>query len=569
MSDCRVDVIELATAYHHGFRILTPEQLKDLADVFIGDFLDGLTIERNPSFETWLLSQRRRFRDIYAALLEHIVQRFCTEDARLYLDRWMRLSPFDLRPHELLLTALAAEGRVREGEEHLAASIKLFSSEGMDVKPLREIWRTARAQADETFKAVSANPLAAIVPAAANQDTASNERRRASIAVMPFNDASAVAIPGGPSDALVHDIITRLAKLRSLHVIAQGTMFTLRGKQHAAEEVAQMLGVDYVVNGTFHRLGDRVSVRVELMETKTGGVAWAEGFERKAADIFTLLDDIGLRIVIAIEREIETLESNRAVLKPPGSLDAWEAHHRGLWHVYRFTRADNDQAQHFFQTAVKLDPTFARAHAGLSFTHWQSAFQRWNDRNTELELAYRTASQSMMIDDRDPTAHWALGRAVWLRGMHDQSVDELHQAIALSPNYALAYYCLAFIQAQSGDPEAAIVAADRSQELSPFDPLLFGMLASRAMALIRLGRLDEAADWAVKAARRPNAHAHILAIAALALSLAGRIEEARLQVQSIRLRYAGYNLGNFFSAFHILPANKNVYQDGAKLIGLA
>lgn len=273
--------------------------------------------------------------------------------------------------------------------------------------------------------------------------------------------------------------------------------------------------------------------------------------------------------MIAIEREIETLESNRAILKPPSSLDAWEAHHRGLWHVYRFTKADNDQAQSFFQAAVDLDPTFSRAYAGLSFTHWQNAFQGWADRDSEAELAYRSASQSMMVDDRDPTAHWALGRAVWLRGMHDQSVDELEQATALSPNFALAYYCLAFIQAQTGNPEAAIVAADRSRELSPFDPLLFGMLASRAMALIRLGRLEEAADWAVKAARRPNAHAHILAIAALALSLAGRLEEARMQVQSIRLRQAGYNLGNFFSAFHILPANRNVYQEGAKLVGLA
>jgi Flp pilus assembly protein TadD len=153
--------------------------------------------------------------------------------------------------------------------------------------------------------------------------------------------------------------------------------------------------------------------------------------------------------------------------------------------------------------------------------------------------------------------------------MHDQSVDELEQATALSPSYSLAYYCLAFIQAQSGDPEAAIVAADQSRELSPFDPLLFGMLASRALALLRLGRHDEAADWAVKAALRPNAHVHILAIASFALSLAGRVDEARMQVRSVRQRQACYNLKDFFGAFHILPADQQMYQSGAKLIGLA
>jgi TolB-like protein/Flp pilus assembly protein TadD len=562
-----VDVLRIAAAFQQGFRSLSVAQLRSLADLFVGDFLDGMTIERNPGFETWLVSQRRRFREIHTNLLEHIVQRFPHEEARPYLARWIHIAPFDLRPHELLLTALAAEGRIREGEEHLAATINLFGSEGLEGKPLRELWRTARAQADETFKPISVNPLAASLPPDADPITA--QARRASIAVMPFNDMSAIAIPGGPADALVYDIITKLAKLRSLRVIAQGTVFALRDRQHTADELAQMLGANYVVNGSFHRLGDRLAVRVELMETRTGGILWSEVFEHKVSDIFILLDDIGVRIVFAIEREVETLESNRAVLKAPSSLDAWEAHHRGLWHVYRFNKTDNEQAQHYFQSAVRLDPTFARAHAGLSFTHWQNSFQGWSDRGEAAELAYRTANDSLMIDDRDPTAHWALGRAVWLRGMHDQAVDELHQSAALSPNFALAHYCLAFIEAQTGDPEAAVIASDRARDLSPFDPLLFGMLASRSMALIRLKRYDEAADWAMKAARRPNVHALVLTIAAFALSLADRADEARSLVNSIRAKQADYNLDNFFAAFHIRAEDKLQYQQSAKLVGLA
>lgn len=567
LSDLAVDALEVAKAYQTGFRTLPPDQLRALADMFSGDFLDGLVIERNPGFETWLLSQRRRFRDMHLALLEHIVQRFSSEEVRPYLDRWIHLAPFDLRPHELLLTALAAEGRFREGEEHLSATVRLFNSEGLDTKQIRELWRTARAQADETPKPVPANPLAAALPT--EEELISPQARRASIAVMPFSDMSAAAVPGGPADALVHDIITRFAKLRSLRVIAQGTMFALKEKQHSTEEVAQLLGATYVVNGSFYRLGDRVSVRVELTETRTSSIMWADVFEQKATEIFALLDDIGLRIVFAVEREIQTLESNRAILKPPTSLDAWEAHHRGLWHVYRFTKGDNAQAQQFFRTAVDLDPTFSRAHAGLSFTHWQNSFQGWADRDGEAELAYRFASQSLMIDDRDPTAHWAMGRAVWLRGMHDQSVDELEQAASLSPNFALAYYCLAFIHAQTGDPEAAVVAADRSRDLSPFDPLLFGMLASRSLALIRLGRYDDAADWAVKAARRPNAHVQIQAIAAFALTFAGRDDEARAYVETIRLRQAGYTVNNFFKAFRIVPDMQPRYQQGAKRLALA
>lgn len=566
LSDCGVDALRISAAYQQGFRSQSVDQLRALADLFVGDFLDGMAIERNPGFETWLVSQRRKYREIHANLLEHMVQRFPHVEARPYLDRWIHLAPFDLRPHELLLTALALDGRIREGEEHLAATINLFGSEGIDSKPLREIWRTARAQADETYKPISVNPLAASQPL--ETDPTAGPARRASIAVMPFTDMSAIAIPGGPADALVYDIITKLAKLRSLRVIAQGTVFALRGRQHTADELLQLLGANYVVNGSFRRLGDQLSVHVELLETKTGGILWAEAFERRASDIFSLLDDIGVRIVFAIEREIMTLESNRAILKAPSSLDAWEAHHRGLWHVYRFNKADNEKAQHYFQTAVNLDPTFARAHAGLSFTHFQNSFQGWAHRDEEAELAYRTANDSLMIDDRDPTAHWALGRAVWLSGKQDQAVDELHQAAALSPNYALAYYCLAFIQSQTGDPEAAVIASDKSRDLSPFDPLLFAMLASRSMALIRLQKFDEAAEWALKAVRRPNSHAHVAAIAAFALALADRVDEALALVDTIRSKQAGYHLGDFFAALRIQPQDKLRYQSGAKRIGL-
>jgi tetratricopeptide (TPR) repeat protein len=104
-----------------------------------------------------------------------------------------------------------------------------------------------------------------------------------------------------------------------------------------------------------------------------------------------------------------------------------------------------------------------------------------------------------------------------LRGRHDRSVIELEQAIDLSPNFALGHYSLAFVHSQDGDPHAAISYSDQSRNLSPFDPLLFGMLGARAMALARIGRFDEAAEWGVKAAARPNAHAHIQAIAAFSL----------------------------------------------------
>ena len=110
------------------------------------------------------------------------------------------------------------------------------------------------------------------------------------------------------------------------------------------------------------------------------------------------------------------VERNRAMLKPPASLDAWEAHHRGLWHMYRFNKTDNERARQFFAQAVELDPTFARAYAGLSFAHFQNAFLGWKKSAPEIDRAFEAAGKGLMVDDRDPAAHWAMGRALWLRG---------------------------------------------------------------------------------------------------------------------------------------------------------
>jgi tetratricopeptide (TPR) repeat protein len=307
---------------------------------------------------------------------------------------------------------------------------------------------------------------------------------------------------------------------------------------------------------------------VELAETRTARIVWAEVFNQQIDDAFLVLDEIGNRIVASIASEVETIERNRAILRPPSSLDGWEAHHRGLWHMYRFSRSDNEQARHFFEMAVRLDPTFARAYAGLSFTHFQNAFQGWTKREQAIDRAFEAAGQSLMADDRDPAAHWAMGRALWLRGRHDQSLVELEQAIELSPNFALGHYTLAFVHSQAGDPEAAVSFSDHSRDLSPFDPLLFGMLGARAMALVRLGRLDEAAEWGIKAAARPNAHAHIRAIAAFSLALAGRLDEARGWLASIHKTLPGYRVDDFLTAMQFAPEGEQRFREGARRLGM-
>jgi len=572
LTGCFVDVLEVTAEAQKGIEALETGRLRYLSGLFAGDLLAALEIDRSPQFESWLVAQRRRFRAYNAAVLEHLVKKLPTDsdEALRHLERWVELTPYDGRAHTMLLEALAARGQIGECEEHLVATERLFEAEELDFSPIRNAWRAIRERGTGGSRSTQAvfaapRPVLDIAPIDAGIVTT----RRASLAVMPFADETGEAgLRGGPAGGLTHDIITRRAKLRNLFVIARGSVFALAERNVGPEDAARRLNVDYVVSGTVRRRTDRTTVTVELIEARTARIVWTETFEHKPDDAFMVLDEIGNRIVSSIAGEIETIEKNRAILKPPNSLDSWEAYHRGLWHMYRFTKEDNEQARQFFELSIRLDPTFSRPHAGLSFTHWQNAFQHWADRQKEADKAYEAAGRSLIADDHDPAAHWAMGRALWMRDRHEESLSELERAVDLSPNFALGHYALAFVHSQSGNPQAAIGSADHSRQLSPFDPLLFAMLGSKAMAYARLGQFEEAAEWAVKAAARPNAHVIILAIAAHCLALAGRMDEARVFAASVRNTHPQYSIEEFLASFRFTEDAAALFRQAAKRIGL-
>jgi DNA-binding SARP family transcriptional activator/TolB-like protein len=570
LTDCRVDALEIGAALQDS-KGPDLNRLQAIEKLFGGELLEDLQLDDSPLFVQWLGAERRRLSTAHAQLLTTIVKHVPPDsEAELeYLGKWLAVEPFERSAHEKLMTALVRRGRLREAEEHLAATIRLFELEGLEWVSIREAWRAARSEQRSVNVRVSsiAMPETKVQPASIETKAA----RRASVCVMPFLEHTT----NGPvrsqlGDGLADDIITRLAKLRVLFVIARGTAFSLGDRNVEGEEVARLLGVDYLVNGTVHRRNGRIEVRVELAETRQPRVVWSDDLDCPEGQALAGLNDLGNGIVASIAEEVESAERNRAVLKGPTSLDAWEAYHRGLWHMYRFNSADNDQAEHFFRLSAQLDPTFARAHAGLSFAHFQNAFlHRPHERRAQIDRAFAAAGQSLMADDRDPAAHWAMGRALWLKGEGKEALSELGQSVDLSPNFALGHYTVGFIHCQSGDPQTAIDSAAYSRALSPFDPLVFAMLATHALAHARLGNYEEAATWALKAAARPNAHSHIMAIAAHCLALAGRIEEGRSFITKIHTTLPQYSFADFLAGFRFADDVTVLFKRGAKRIGFA
>jgi TolB-like protein/DNA-binding SARP family transcriptional activator len=562
LSDADVDALAVERAARTGFDRIPQAELGELCDRFAGDLLDGAAIDGNPELTGWMAAQRNRYRTLHVELLRALVARTGPEETFRRLEAWLQVAPFDPQAHEVLFEALARVGRLRDGDEHLATTIRSFEAEGMEWTALRDRWQTIRS-------ATAAPRIEVAAPAPVERPV----RRRAAVAVMPFVDRSSGGSSGGApgsarlADGLTEDIIMQLARLRLLFVIARGSVYALAERGVGPQEAARVLAVDYFVSGSVQRTGDRVMLSIELVDAHSGAIVWTEAIDGVADDTLSVLDAIVKRVVAAIAEEIESEETRRAVLKAPSSLDAWEAYHRGLWHMYKFNGPDNRHAEQFFRAALDLDPTFARAHAGLSFTHFQNAFLDLTpDRARQIELAFDAANHSLSADNHDPAAHWAMGRALWLRGEHGESLSELERSIELSPNFALGHYTLGFVHSQKGDPKAAIASTNYSRQLSPFDPLQFAMLASRALAHVRLDERSEAAEWAVKATARPNAHAHILATAASCLSLAHREDEARRYVARIRLRLPTYSIEDFLRAFHFDADIERLFRSSARSI---
>ena len=213
-----------------------------------------------------------------------------------------------------------------------------------------------------------------------------------SIAVLPFLNISGDSDQEYFADGLAEDIITALSRIRHFFVLARNTTFTYKGRAVDVQAAAQDFGVKYVLEGSVRKVGNLVRISVQLIDGRTGNHIWAERYDRGLEDIFAVQDDITLSVVGTIEPEISRAEQERARVKPPGSLHAWDYHLRGLWHLWRFSRTDVIEAQVQFRRAIEIDPAFGPSYAALSFAQLQIFNQGLSDNPAaSLHDAFDTA----------------------------------------------------------------------------------------------------------------------------------------------------------------------------------
>jgi TolB-like protein/Tfp pilus assembly protein PilF len=339
----------------------------------------------------------------------------------------------------------------------------------------------------------SAVPAAPPAPAPAPPAAPPRPGDKPAIAVLPFTNMGGDPAQDFLADGLTEDIITALARLNWLFVIARHSTFVYKGRAVDIRAVARDLGVRYVLEGSVRLAGRRLRITGQLIEAETGKHIWAEKYDRVLEDLFAVKDDITERVVAAVEPHLYAEEGFRAAAREPGSIDAWGQVARALGLVNRMERRQNAEAQELLRAAVALEPRYARAHALLGWAAWWSAHCYWaQDRRAGFARAAAHAQEALSFDPADPWARMVAGLSFSTQGQHDRALGELREALALNPSFALGHMALGWALLRAGRFEEAIAESGLAMSLSPVDSFSGFYTSIHGLALLAARRFAEA-----------------------------------------------------------------------------
>jgi adenylate cyclase len=353
----------------------------------------------------------------------------------------------------------------------------------------------------------------------------SNELR-ASIAVLPFANMSGDAQQEYFADGISEDIITALSKLSQLFVIARNSSFTFKGKNVLAQDVANSLGVRYVLEGSVRKSGRMVRITAQFIDATTGGHIWAERFDRELTDIFAVQDDVTAKIVSALSLNLVAADLKRIASTRTDNLEAYDSYLQGreLWG--RGTKEFNVRARELAERASALDPKFAPAPALLAVIHIFDYINEWTvSPQRFLERAHACAARAVSLDEANPYARTAMSTAHLWHRRHEDAVREAEHAIALDPNSASGHVVLGIALHYVGRSQESLECLSRAVALNPYYPEVY--LQLQAQAAYQLGRYAEAAALSRRRIlRKPDTDSSRMLLAASCGQM-GEIEEAR------------------------------------------
>jgi adenylate cyclase len=359
-----------------------------------------------------------------------------------------------------------------------------------------------------------------------------------SIAVMPFDNMSGDPEQEYFSDGMSEDLITDLSKLSGLFVIARNSSFSYKGKAVKISQIAEELGVRYVLEGSVRKAGDQVRINAQLIDATTGHHLWAERYDGRMGDIFALQDKVTQKIVGALAVKLTADEQQRIAAKGTDNVAAHDAFLRGWEHYLRLTPDDIGKAESYFKRAIELDWNYGRAYAALALVYWQGTRGGlYKGLGISWREARARARQYLQVAMKNPTslAHHVNSQMYLFKRLHEKAISEAERALALDPNNPSNYAAMSDALNMAGRPKEAIDYAKKGMRLDPQNPAHYLGLIGRAH--FSLGELEEAANFFEDAIRgNPKLEAWILSLAASYAHL-GRDQEARDALDSFKKRW--------------------------------
>ena len=356
-----------------------------------------------------------------------------------------------------------------------------------------------------------------------------------SIAVLPFDNMGGGREQEYFSDGMTDDLITDLSKVSGLFVIARNSVFTYKGKPVKVQQVAQELGVRYVLEGSVRRAGNQVRINAQLIDTTTGHHLWAERYDGYFGDVFALQDRITGEIVTALSVKLTSDEKEQVARKYTDNASAYDEFLQGRAHYVRRTPGDYAEAVSCFEKAVELDPNYGQAYAALSLTYWESAHNLWtynlgvswveagNRAERYLEMALRNPS---------PLAHQAASRLHIDSQQHELAIAQAQRSLALDPNDVNSYLAIAYALIYAGRPREALNFVEKAMRLDPHSPAYY--LFILGLAHFHLDQFEKAVTLFEKALKlNPVNYVPLIPLSA-AQAQCGREQEAAATLDKLQ-----------------------------------
>ena len=377
-----------------------------------------------------------------------------------------------------------------------------------------------------------------------------------SIAVLPFDNYSDERQLDFFADGLAENITSALSKAPGLFVIARNTAATYKGKPINVKQVAEDLGVQYVLEGSVQKSGEQLRITVQLVDAVNGHHLWADRFDRKVDDVFAIQDEITKRVFTELQVELTQGEHARIVARGTNNLQAWLLRTEGYGELIKFTRESQVRARELSQAAHEADPNWALPLGSIALTHWYEARMGFSQsRDESIRLGIEAAERAIELQPDDSVGYFALGNLMALVNEPEQGIELRRKAMELAPNSFNTVAGLAIRLSEANQEQEAVELFERAIRLSPKHPwwVEFGY----GFALHLVGRKEDAMEAYKQGISTGAKSPHLRARLAAVYADLGRLDEAKAAIDDALRIDPQFTIAKYLKSYPLASDDRN------------